>query len=164
MQPGVALVLLSKLDLNTFLPLARRLLDYSVSKSADSFTFPDLAHQLVCIESFKNKQAPPKVTTKYLELFSAGFLIAADEYDMLDILEATRGMPFIVTDTIERGIQVAIIHGSLAQWRRSIKLACEVQTTHAVKYVYNDVYRILCEHGLKNIFDGMRVTSLLERY
>jgi len=164
MRPGVALILTPKLDLSQFLPLSRELLGYSPAKVADGITIPlqELAHQLVCVATFKDEQAKPsvKMATLHFDLFHAGFLIAADERDMVEILEIT-GMPFTLTLTLARGIDAAIISGSLTQWRAAVRVACDPETSLSVgaRHAFNSIYKILCKHGLKDLFDDLQVTE-----
>ena len=168
MSAGAALVLLSNLDLNTLLPLSRELLGYSLAKAADGLTVPlsEFAHQLACLAAFKDSEAPPTVRAAipYLELCHAGFLVAADERDLVDILEIA-GLPFIVVDTPQRGIQTAIVSGSLNSWVRAVKLACHSQFSMSrdVRHIYNIIYTQLCNIGLKDIFGDLQTTELHDK-
>jgi len=167
MSAGAALIMLSNLDLNTLLPLSREMLGYSLAKAADGLTAPlsQSAHQLACISAFKDSKAPPtvKAAIPYLELYHAGFLIAADERDLVDILEIS-AMPFVAVDTIQRGIQAAVVSGSLDDWIRAVKLACRPQaSSRDVRYVYNLIYNQLCNIGLKDIFGNLRSTDLRDK-
>jgi hypothetical protein len=152
------------MDLSQFLPVSRQLLGYSPAKAADGTTIPlqELAHQLACIAAFKNEQAGTSVRSAilHLDLFHAGFLIAADERDMVEILEIA-GMPFTLTVTLVRGIDAAIISGSLTQWRAAVKVACSAKTqlSRGARHAFNSVYKILCEHGLKDMFDDLQVSE-----
>jgi hypothetical protein len=163
MNPGVALIIKPKLDLAILLPLARQLLGYSLAKTADGTTIPlsDLAHQLACIAAFKDEKAPATVryARPYLGLFTAGFIVAADERDMLEILEAARGMESVVTETIQRGVSATIISGTLDQWQRAIKLACQTSASLAVRQAYNAMYRQFVDEGLRSMFDNLRTSD-----
>ena len=164
MNPGVGLVLLTKMDLSQSLPVMRELLGYSPAKAADGVTVPlsELVHQLACVAAFKDEQANPSIRAAipHLNLFHAGFLIAADERDMVEILEAA-AMPFTCAETVGRGIDAAIISGSLEQWRRAVKLAChpKTQISRGARYAFNFVYKLLCKQGLRDIFDDLQVTE-----
>lgn len=164
MNPGVGLILLTKMDLSQSLPVMRELLGYSPAKAADSVTIPlsEIVHQLACIAAFKDEQASSsiRVAASHFNLFHAGFLIAADERDMVEILEVA-AMPFTCTETMARGIDAAVISGSLAQWRDAVKLAChpKTQISRGARYAFNFVYKILCKQGLKDMFNGLQVTE-----
>lgn len=164
MRPGVMLILLTKMDLSHFLPLSREMLGYSPAKAADGVTVPlqEMAHQLACVAAFKDEHAAPSVNTAipYLNLFHAGFLFAADERDMIEILEIA-AMPFTLVETLSRGIDAAIISGSLAQWRDAVKIAChpKTQLSSGARYAFNSIYKALCKIGLKDIFDDLQVSE-----
>jgi hypothetical protein len=40
-----------------------------------------------------------------------------DERDLIDILEASAGMPVVVTETLARNVMLALVSGTFAQWR-----------------------------------------------
>lgn len=169
MEPGVALVLLTKLDSGAFLPLSREILGYSPASAADSLGIPlkELPHSVACIASFKDKDIDPhlKSVSPYFSLFNVGFLIAADERDMTEILELT-GMAYIRTETLSRGIEAAVISGSLIQWRDAVKLACSLagpRPSHGVRHAFNSVYNILLNNGMQSLFEGLQVTNLHDR-
>jgi len=164
MNPGVALVLTSKLDLSQFLPLSRDMLGYSPAKNADGAPIPlqELPHQLACIATFKDEQVSPTVQAATLELnmLHAGFLVAADERDMVEILEVA-AMPFTFTLTSARGIDAVVISGSLAQWRDAVKAGCSAKAnlSRGALYAFNSIYKILCQRGLKGMFDDLQATA-----
>jgi hypothetical protein len=154
------MILRSEMDLGTLLPLTRRLLGYSIAKQADGATIPlaPIAHQLACLAGFKDEKASPTVRggDSYLGLLSVGFLVAADERDMVFILEATLGMEWVVTDSTQRGTQAALITGTLAQWKRAVRAACKPSTATAVRQTYNAVYRQLSDQSLRPLFGDLR--------
>lgn len=154
MSIGVALILISKLDLNTYLPTSHQILGRSLSRAADNLPLSEIAHQLACLAAFKESSLKDSIPP--LNLYHAGFLIAANERDMIEILEIA-AMPFVLTETISRGIDAVIISGSLAQWRDAVKVGCKA--SREVRLVFNSVYRILCEKGLKDIFDNLQVSE-----
>lgn len=167
MTPGVALIIKPELNLAVLLPLARELLGYSPAKAADGVTIPlpEMAHQLACIAAFKDEKAPATVRAarSYLGLFAVGFIVASDERDMTMILEAARGMESVVTESLQRGVQAAIISGTLAQWQRAIKLACQITIPLTVRQAYNLMYRQLVDAGLRSIFNGAQMTDQPDR-
>lgn len=161
MTPGVALILQSEMDLGTLLPLCRKLMGYSLAKEADSASIPllPLVHQLACISAFKDEKSHASVrdARPYLGLISVGFLIAADEQDMVFILEAARGLESVVSDVVQHGVKAALIIGTLAQWQRAVRFACMASTSLAVRKAYNAIYRQLSDQGLRSIFEDFQV-------
>jgi hypothetical protein len=69
---------------------------------------------------------------------SYSVLIAADEREMLDIL-AVCGMPFVVSDTLMRGVQVAVVTGTLQQWRDAVKAGSTAAHGRGVREFFNHV-------------------------
>lgn len=155
MKPGVALIMLSKVDLVTLLPLARKILGYSLANQADGVDLKEQAHQLVCVSAFKDKNVDPAVKVTYAAMFHAGFVIVAEDQDMGDILEVA-GMPFILTETLKRGIQAAIVTGLLSQWQFAVKRGCDSTQTPNVRFVFNAIFQQLKEQGLGSIFGNVK--------
>lgn len=161
MKPGVALILSSKLDNGKFLPLARQILGYSPAAAADSLTveLQPLAHHIACVAAFKDEKAACTVKkAAALDLMHVGFLIVANERDMVEILEVA-GMSFVLTETLAGGITAIIISGSVAQWQRAVKYACDpvANLSSGARAAYNSIYRELCDCGLKAMFNGLHV-------
>jgi len=119
MEPAAAIVSRSEVDMPTLLPIARQLLGYSLASAADAVPIPlaKQVHQLACLAAFKSKQAAPNVKTAIPQagLLHIGILVAATDIDLVEILDLTRGMEAITTETQQRGVSAAIITGSLAQ-------------------------------------------------
>jgi hypothetical protein len=162
MTPGVALILKTSLDLGTFLPLSRQVLNYSPAKAADASSLSGIPHQLACVSAFKDEKAPTTVhwAESHLGMFVVGFLVVADEWDMSDILTLLPGMEVAVTETSQRGIKATIITGTLVQWQRAIKLACrDMSQPPGVRYVFNNIYRKLVDEGLRDMFGGLRLSE-----
>ena len=75
-------------------------------------------------------------------------LVAADERDMLDILQVASGMPFVVTDTQMRGVQLAVITGNLAQWRDAVKTGCARESEFNIRACFNRLMDVFKAVGL----------------
>ncbi len=164
MNPGIALILLTKLNLQAFLPLSRDILGYSAAKAADgvSIELKEIPHNIACLAAFKDEKHPPtfKSDCPYLKLFQAGFLIAADERDMAEILELA-AMPFVLTQTMSRGVDAVIVSGTLAAWRDAITLACSPRTdiSREARFTFNSAYKIFCKEGLRDMFGDLHVAE-----
>jgi len=133
-SPAVALVLFSALDLATFLPIARQLLGFSPASNADAKSLKKIAHQLACLEAFAKHNADG--------VLSAGFLIAAHDQDMREILQACSGMEYLITETLETNVSAVVIVGTLKQWRAI------VSEVRSVKIVLAQVRKLLLAEGL----------------
>lgn len=149
---GVALVQFSSVDLKTLLPLGRQAFDRNLADKADSAGHEPPLHHMLCIAAMKT---PTSKTSEeiapYVNLFHAGFLIAAEERDCAEILEFA-GMPSILVETIERGIFAMFISGSLTQWRDAVLRGCQSTARRETRHVYNQIYTKFKDMGLAGIF------------
>ncbi len=61
---------------------------------------------------------------------------------MLDILEYCSSMPFVATDTVARGVQAAVVTGTLAQWRDAVISGCQPDVESSVRVLFNKILGI----------------------
>jgi len=150
---GVALVQFSSLDTRKFLPLGRQSLDRNLADAADSAGHEPPLHHMLCIAAMKNPNAKSANDIKpILGLFHAGFIIAADERDWAEILEVA-GMPTVMVESIERGIFVGFIAGTLLQWHAAILRGCQKEVSREVRHTYNLIFTEFKNIGLASAFD-----------
>lgn len=146
---GVVLASFSRVEMDTLLPIARQAFGRSIAASADKAGFDPPLHHMLCIAAIKEKNLKPTASSAaaYLDLFHAGFFIAASEYDFAEILEIA-AMPSVSADTVTRGVRAAYIAGTLTQWRQAIMRGCVADTGPEARHVFNGVYKALCKLGL----------------
>lgn len=151
---GVALVQLSSLDLSTFLPIGRKVLDRSLSEKPDNAGLNPPLNHMLCVASIKSKdiKANAAACKPYLNLFHAGFLIASYDRDLPEILEIA-GLPSVTTESVERSLMLTFISGSLSQWRDALLRGCQNEVSRGVRDIYNSVYREFKRIGIGPAFD-----------
>lgn len=150
---GVVLVQFSSVDVPKLLKLGRQALDRNLAESADGAGHNPPLHHMLCISSIKSPYAKSANDVKaYLSLFHAGFLVAADNRDWAEILELA-SMPCLMTESIERDINVGFIAGSLLQWQAAILRGCQEDTSKEARHTYNLVYTEFKNIGLSTAFD-----------
>lgn len=149
---GVALVQFSSLELKNFILLGRQGLDRNLSAAADAAGHePPLQHML-CVAAMKNPSANKATDViPYLNLFHAGFMIAADERDWAEILELA-AMPCIMVESIERGLNMGYVAGTLLQWQAAILRGCQKEVSREVRHTYNLIYGKFRDVGLAPAF------------
>lgn len=152
MSSGVALVMMSKLDTDTLLPLMRQALGRNIAAGPDAAGVEPPLHHLLCLASIKEVAKSASAAKPYLNLFHAGFIIAADERDFAEVLEVA-GLPSILVDSQQRGIKVAFIAGTVARWREAIIRGSVAATSKDVRVIYNQVYSCLSKLGLSPALD-----------
>jgi len=165
---GVALIQFSTLDLQKLLPLARQMFDRSISEPADSIDSNPPLHHMLCIAAMNEPDLKPSASAcvPYMNLFHAGFIIAADERDMAEIL-AVCGLPCVMVETVERGICTAFVAGCLSQWKTAILRGCVKTVTRETRHTFNLIYSEFNKLGLAPLFEARKVerpdnTFLLE--
>lgn len=163
MSVDVALVLRTQLDMGSFLAISNKLLGYNPASKADAAT-PSLKptpHELACLLGFKDQHTSLnlKLTEPFHDMYSFGFLIAADERDLPEILEVGN-MSFVIQDTTMRGVQVALIVGTFRQWQNAIKRACKPDADQVVRLCFDKVYLKFEVEGLLKAFDMGKTRKL----
>jgi hypothetical protein len=114
---------------------------YSISASSDAShkRLSDSEKFLSCLASMKDQNAPVGLSPHLLTHVSFSVLIATNERDLMDVLECCSSMPFTTADTIVRGIQAAVITGTLAQWKTAVMSGCHETTEPSVRYLFNQI-------------------------
>ena len=137
MIPNVLLIQTPSIDFSTFLGVSRQALDYSPSEIIDASPVErsEAERFLACLAALKDRNATGIAQVLVHVTFSV--LVAADDRDMLDILQIAAGMPFVVTDTMVRGVQLAVITGNLAQWRDAVKVGCTRDSEFNIRACFN---------------------------
>lgn len=158
---SAALAMFSQLNTDMLLPLMRQALGRSISAAADKASFDPPLHHMVCIACMKEPDV--KLTAAavkpYLNLFHAGFIVAADERDFAEVLEVA-GLPSVMVDTLQRDTRCAFITGTVAQWRDALLRGGVSTVGSSTRHIYNDIYREFSRLGLA---PAMELTVTQER-
>ena len=141
MQADAVLIQQPAVDFSTFLGLCHQMLGYSPAAVADASPrkLHDAERFLSCLSALKEKNASVGLPPHLLTHVSFSVLLAADERDMKDILEYCSGMPFVIADTLARGVQAAVVTGSLAQWRDAVISGCQFSVEPSVRFLFNKI-------------------------
>jgi hypothetical protein len=170
MNPEVLLIHRPAIDFGAFLGVAQKVLGYSPGRAADSARreVSDAERFLSCLAALRQQQSPAGLSPRLFTHVSFSALVLADDQDMLDILACCSGMPFVVADTLARGVQVAVITGSLAQWRDAVVSGATKDTEASVRVCFNKLQGLFTDEHL-NVWTDYRskqapdqVTFLLE--
>ena len=123
MTPNVLLLQTPAIDFGTFLTVSRQALGYDVASAVDASPVDrtDAEKFLSCLAAMQDKKAKPGPAAHLLSHVSFSVLIAANDEDMLAILEILE-MPFVAVNTSARGVQLAVATGTLARWCEAVKL------------------------------------------
>jgi len=122
MRVDAVLIQQPAVNFTTFLAVTHEALGYSPAAKSDAShrKMCDAEKFISCLESLSDKNAAHSLPPALLTHVSFSVLIAADDRDILSILEAAVGMPFVHTETTSRGIDLLVVTGTLAQWRVAV--------------------------------------------
>ena len=130
------------------------MLGYSLSAQVDASRkqHHDASRFLSCLSAIRDPKAQAGLNPNLLNFVSFAVLIAAEERDLLDILECGGGMPFVQSETISRGIFMAVVSGTLAQWRDAVKAGTTPLVEHNVRWCYCKVKEQFDQNGLGDVW------------
>ena len=141
MIPNAALIQQPAIDFSAFLFLADQALGYSPSAASDAsgIQLHDAEKFMSCLAAMKDQNAPVGLPPHLMMHVSFSILVGADDRDMQDILEYCSGMPFVIANTIVRGVQIAVVTGTLAQWRVAVISGCQFSVDSMVRALFNHI-------------------------
>ena len=96
----------------------------------------------------RDERAPVGLSPHLLKHVSFSAFIGADERDMLEILQLCAGMPFVVVETIVRGVQAAVVTGTLSQWQDAVVSGCSKGVPTPVRHCFNKLHGLFTAAGL----------------
>jgi hypothetical protein len=141
MQAIVLLIQQPAIDFDKFLTTSHEMFGYSLSASSDAShkRLSDSERFLSCLATMKDQNAPVGLSPHLLTHVSFSTLVATNERDLVDVLECCSSMPFTIADTVVRGVQAAVITGTLSQWKVAVLSGCHHSTEPSVRFVFNQV-------------------------
>ena len=110
----------------------------------------------------RDPKAPVGLASHLMAHVTFSVFIGADAEDMLDILERCPGMPAIVAETTVRGVQAAVITGTLAQWREAVKVGSHPKVPATVRYGFNRIHGQFCAQGL-NVWGELHTRAAVDQ-
>lgn len=145
-QPAVAFPVLLQACDEMLVHKVTQSVDDTVKRLSDSERF------LSILAAMSDSQAlvglPPNLLTHVV--FSV--LTVATDVDMLDILESCSGMPFTHTETKARGCVIAVITGSLQQWRDAVVTGTK-HNQMTIRSGFNQIHDLFVQAGLCSIWN-----------
>jgi len=127
------------IDFAKFLSASREMFGYSPAASSDAShkQLSDSERFLSCLAAMKDRNAPVSLPPHLLTHVSFSVLLVADERDILDVMEYCSSMPFTTAETVVRGIDAALVTGTLAQWKNAVVAGCSPDVEPSVRYLFN---------------------------
>jgi len=155
-NPSAILISQPLIDFGTFIGLSHKMLGRSPASASDACRreLSDAERFLSCLAAMRDDKAPVGFLPSVLAHVSFSVLVAADERDMLEILQLAN-MPFVTAETLARGVLAAVITGTLGQWRDAVKSGSSPTAEPAVRYCFNKIYGLFNATGL-NVWGDFR--------
>jgi len=149
MNPDCVLIQTPSIDFRTFIGLSHKMLGRSPAGSSDAChrELSDAERFLSCLAAMRDERAPVGLSPHLLKHVSFSAFIGADERDMLEILQLAT-MPFVVVETIVRGVQAAVVTGTLDQWRDAVVSGCSRGVPSPVRRCFNKLHGLFIAAGL----------------
>ncbi|MGD0897607.1 MAG: hypothetical protein ABR915_07205 [Thermoguttaceae bacterium] len=150
MMPDAVLIQVPSIDFRTFIGLSHKVLGRSPAAPSDGCRreLSEAERFLSCLAAMRDERAPVGLSSHLLRHVSFSAFIGADERDMLEILQLCSGMPFVVAETIVRGVQAAVVTGTLAQWRDAVASGCSKSVESSVRRCFNKLHGLFTGAGL----------------
>ena len=147
MIPNALLIQTAAIDFRTLLGMSQQALGCNLSQAIDASPIKrsEAERFLICLAALRGEQVESGLPPGLFAHVSLGTLVAADDRDMIDILQTCSGMPFVVADTQVRGVQLAVITGTLAQWRDAVRAGSAQGNEFNVRQLFNRVMRLVEE-------------------
>lgn len=154
MQPSAVIVVQPDIEFDVIVGLTADMVGRNPASSVDSSrTKHSPAARLISIlAALRDPKAPAGLTPNLLRFASVGVLIAAEEPDLLEILETTGGMPFVTFETVQRGVHGAYVYGNLAEWRDAVTSGATSQRPHNVRAFYCKILALFETAGLRELW------------
>jgi len=144
MPSHAVLIQRPSIDFTQFLGSSHEMFGKTLSAKVDAShrKLSDTERFLSCLATIQDDDAPVSLPPHLLTHVSFSVLVAISEREMLDVLSCCAGMPFVVEDTVARGIQAAVITGSLADWRVAVLSGCRLEAQLSVRELFNRILSI----------------------
>jgi hypothetical protein len=145
-QPAVAFPAL--------LQACSEVLDHPVTTGVDqtSKRLSDAERFLSILAAMQGAGAKVSLPPNLLTHVSFSVLTVAAEADIIDILECCSGMPFMPAETKLRGALVAVLTGTMQQWRDAV-VTGSLHAQPVIRQGFNQVHDLFVRVGLSSIWN-----------
>lgn len=167
-DPDAVLIQQPSVNFGLFLGLASKALGHSPAAAADKTTreLSESEKFLSCLAAFREDDAPVGFNLSLLAHVSFSMFVGAHRDDLTDIVEFGN-MPFVAAETELDEFRVAVMTGTLAQWRDAVRCGLTVAAPEHVRRCYTKIMSQFERAGLAPVWRDLerksdRVGFLLE--
>ena len=158
MHADAVLIIKPHIDFKTLLGLSSEALGYNPAEKSDAgiLDVSDVERFISALAAIRDQKSPAGLIAGLLTHVSFSVFLACEERDMIDVLQSAAAMSFVVADTVARGVQVAVISGTLAQWRDAVSNGSTLATEGEVRLCFNRIHSLFEGAGL-DVWTDFRV-------
>jgi hypothetical protein len=161
MIPQSVLVTQPALSIENLALACSQLFNHRVSEGIDNSPrkLCDAERFLSIIDAMREPGAPASLPPDLLKHVTFSVLTVADEMDMITVLEICSGMFVTLAETKGRGIMVAVITGTLKQWRDAVIAGCNKRVIYEVRAGFNQIHSLFVGTGLGDAWKNCKQQS-----
>lgn len=154
MTPQSVLITRPAVDFSQLASLSHQALGYSATQNTDGHCrkMSEAEQFISALDAIRDPHAQAGLPPELLAFVDFVVLLVASDRDMQDILSICSGMPFVINDTQARGVQMAVIKGSLQQWRDAVVGGCSERSQPMVRAGFNHIHRLFIEAELGSVW------------
>lgn len=154
MIPHSVFVAQPAVEFDILLATCNKTLDYKVTTGIDTTArkLSDSERFLSILAAIRDPEAPAGFPPNLLTHVSFSVLTVSSDDDMMDILESCSGMSFTYAETRVRGVLVAVITGTMQQWRDAIVTGTKHQQS-TIRAGFNQLHDLFVQVGLCSIWN-----------
>lgn len=158
MIPQSILIQQPAVDLAQFVGACSQIFDHNVAEGIDKdHRKLHIAEKLLSVlDAMRNPGIPVGLPTDLLEHVTFSVLTVTDLESMIFLLGICSGLRIVVTETKERDIMVAVITGTLKQWRDAVAQGCHEVQTPTIRAGFNQIYSLFVGQGLGALWKNFR--------
>jgi len=154
------------IDFDTLLIVTRDALGYSIANAADSSyrKMVDAEKFLYCLAALKEfKEEAGEIAPNLLAHVSFSVMVIAEGLDLLDILDQTLGMAFTRGETSVSNVNLAVISGTLGQWKTAVASGTNEDAPPTVRACYSKILLLFDRAGLLSMWNDYDRTTAPDR-
>lgn len=163
MSVEAMLITTPAIDFSTLLSLSHHALGYNIASAADAShrKLADAEKFLSCLAALKEEDAD--ITPNLLSHVSFSVLVIVEESDLLNILERTSGMSFVRAETTAPGVNLAVLTGTLGQWKEAVAAGTSEAISPTVRTCYSKILLLFDRAGLTSVWSNFDRTPAPDR-
>ena len=155
MIPHSVLITQPSVNFDQLIGTCSEALDHNVSAGVDNSIkqLSDAEKYISILLAMKGVSSQVHLAPSLLSHISFSVLTAAEDVDMMDMLESCSGMAFVVTETSRRGMLLAVVTGNMQQWRDSIVTGTQ-HTQPTIRAGFDCIHNLFVQAGLGSVWNS----------